>query len=281
MQANTRKTTSLLKKFFRNELGMTISVRTEKYSMGSSLNISYTLGASDNYVSSIVNCLQHGSFDGMIDLYEYREVPDFKVDGYVLETQKYVFVRQELPEPLRVAMANAIRNDFWSQLPEPTVDNFCENWDMETYNQVMDWNWSQFFHKNVKSSNRNFNTQDYEKVTILEAKNDPDNYGYYFTYTISGVEGVFDTRSYQVIKPKVKSSQKASKAVTEDSKVDVQLVDYTEKSVVVIGDTYPIRKDLKSIGGRFNKWLTIDGEKVAGWVFSKNKKEEVENFLGC
>jgi hypothetical protein len=60
---------------------------------------------------------------------------------------------------------------------------------------------------------------------------------------------------------------------------NIQIFDYTEKSFVVIGDTRPIKDDLKSIGGRFNPNLTIDDERVAGWVFSKNKRLEVEDLI--
>lgn len=56
----------------------------------------------------------------------------------------------------------------------------------------------------------------------------------------------------------------------ETSLEGVQVVDYSEKSVAVIGDTYPIRAMLKEQGGRFNKFLKVGGNTVAGWIFPKS-----------
>ena len=53
--------------------------------------------------------------------------------------------------------------------------------------------------------------------------------------------------------------------------------DYSDKSFVVVGDTKPIKDELKRFGGRFNKKL-YSGT-VAGWVFPIAVREEVEAFL--
>ena len=55
----------------------------------------------------------------------------------------------------------------------------------------------------------------------------------------------------------------------------IQILDYSDKSFAVIGDTKKIKDSLKSLGGAFNFRLTCG----AGWIFSKTKKETVENFL--
>lgn len=60
---------------------------------------------------------------------------------------------------------------------------------------------------------------------------------------------------------------------------NIEIHDYTEKSFIVIGDTKSIKDDLKMIGGRFNPNLTLEGERVAGWVFSKNKRLEIEELV--
>jgi hypothetical protein len=57
------------------------------------------------------------------------------------------------------------------------------------------------------------------------------------------------------------------------------IVNYSEKAIAVFGDTRPIKDQLKSLGGRFNPKLTHDGEKKAGWIFSKSKEQEVRNLL--
>lgn len=59
----------------------------------------------------------------------------------------------------------------------------------------------------------------------------------------------------------------------------LQIVDYSEKAVAVIGDTKEIKDQLKSLGGRFNKFLTINGQRQAGWIFQKSKEDELNNLL--
>lgn len=60
---------------------------------------------------------------------------------------------------------------------------------------------------------------------------------------------------------------------------DFIIVDYSEKAIAVFGDTKPIKEQLKTLGGRFNPGLTHEGEKKAGWVFSRSKRDELKNLL--
>lgn len=57
------------------------------------------------------------------------------------------------------------------------------------------------------------------------------------------------------------------------------IVDYSEKALAVFGDTKPIKEELSALGGRFNPKLTYEGEKKAGWIFSKSKREQLEKLL--
>ena len=57
---------------------------------------------------------------------------------------------------------------------------------------------------------------------------------------------------------------------------NVQIVDYNAGvSIAVVGDTYPIRKELKNMGGIFRK----HNEHGPCWVFSLKRRKEVENFI--
>ena len=56
---------------------------------------------------------------------------------------------------------------------------------------------------------------------------------------------------------------------------DFQIIDYSEKAIAVIGDTRSIKDQLKELGGRFNFRLTCG----AGWIFSKQKEQEVRTLL--
>lgn len=61
----------------------------------------------------------------------------------------------------------------------------------------------------------------------------------------------------------------------------VEVVDYSDKSFVLYGNTKPIKEQLKELGGRFNMNLRAsNGFTFAGWVFPITKKEGVLEALG-
>lgn len=72
-------------------------------------------------------------------------------------------------------------------------------------------------------------------------------------------------------KPEPKQSEPAKATTTEG----IQLINYSEKAIAVIGDTRAIKETLKAIGGRFNAHLTCG----AGWIFSKSKEEAIKAAL--
>lgn len=57
------------------------------------------------------------------------------------------------------------------------------------------------------------------------------------------------------------------------------IVDYSEKAVAIFGDTKAIKDQLASLGGRFNMYLTLNGKKCAGWIFPKNKEDELRRLV--
>jgi len=61
----------------------------------------------------------------------------------------------------------------------------------------------------------------------------------------------------------------------------MELLDYTDKSFVVVGDTKNIKDRLKELGGRYNPNLTHPEtkERLSAWIFSKKQKEKVESFI--
>ena len=66
-----------------------------------------------------------------------------------------------------------------------------------------------------------------------------------------------------------KKSVKERKSVSLDNVVSsgVKIVRYSEKCLAIVGDTKPLKTLIKEkFRGRFNPSLTIDGQKVAGWV---------------
>ncbi len=91
----------------------------------------------------------------------------------------------------------------------------------------------------------------------------------------------------EVIEPIIEESAPEAEVATEilpqpqpienDIEKVLKLViqDYSDKSFVVIGDTKLVKEALKNLGGRFNKFLKCG----AGWVFKKEKLEEVKQAL--
>lgn len=68
----------------------------------------------------------------------------------------------------------------------------------------------------------------------------------------------------------------------------IKIIEYSERSIVVIGDTKEIKDKFKVDGkylGRFNKFLSIkddnseEATKKAGWVFSIKHRQFVENIV--
>ena len=55
----------------------------------------------------------------------------------------------------------------------------------------------------------------------------------------------------------------------------MQIIDYSEKAIAVVGDTRAIKETLKTIGGRFNSHLSCG----AGWIFSKAKEDSLREAL--
>ena len=61
--------------------------------------------------------------------------------------------------------------------------------------------------------------------------------------------------------------------------MSINIVNYSEKSIAVLGETKPIKEHLSAIGGKWNPSLTHNGEKVAGWIFVISKRDEVKKVL--
>lgn len=68
--------------------------------------------------------------------------------------------------------------------------------------------------------------------------------------------------------------------IQESSTVEgVEVVGYSEKALAVFGDTRALADDLKAIGAKFNRALTYNGERRAGWIISRRKADELAAVL--
>lgn len=87
-------------------------------------------------------------------------------------------------------------------------------------------------------------------------------------------------KPFSVVTKKVRKTRtKKVEIIVPDIKIDdiicenlnIQIIDYSEKSFAIIGETKPIKDLLKLLGGRFNFKLSCG----AGWIFPITKKNEV------
>ncbi len=96
MKSESAKGAAMIKKFIK-DLGVAASVRSENYSMGSSINVSVEDQPPAMYekIKSFANNFQYGHFNGMEDIYEYsnnrKDIPQ----------AKFVFVNNKISSVLK------------------------------------------------------------------------------------------------------------------------------------------------------------------------------------
>lgn len=89
-----------------------------------------------------------------------------------------------------------------------------------------------------------------------------------------GLKGVYKLKNKDVVKIENKKVQSA-----KVQRKDIFIVDYSDKAVAIFGNTKSIKNNLKSIGCRFNRFLTYKGEKQAGWILQASKKELLNQII--
>ena len=102
-----------------------------------------------------------------------------------------------------------------------------------------------------------------------------------FTSVFGGVDYLFFNRETApenreislYTKPEPKQN-KTNETETIEAK-GLQIIDYSERAIAVVGDTKAIKETLKTLGGRFNAHLTCG----AGWIFSKTKESTLREAL--
>lgn len=102
-----------------------------------------------------------------------------------------------------------------------------------------------------------------------------------FTSVFGGVDYLFFNRETApenreislYTKPEPKQN-KTNETKMIDAK-GVQIIDYSEKAIAIVGETRAIKETLKTLGGRFNSHLSCG----AGWIFSKTKEATLREAL--
>ena len=93
-------------------------------------------------------------------------------------------------------------------------------------------------------------------------------------YLLFNRETAPENREISLYKKPATKQNKTNETKTINAK-GLQIIDYSEKAIAIVGETRAIKDTLKSLGGRFNAHLTCG----AGWIFSKSKEDAIKATL--
>ena len=123
----------------------------------------------------------------------------------------------------------------------------------------------------------------HKRICVRDRWNDDlwDHNDSAFTSVFGGVDYLYFNRETApenrgislYTKPEPKQN-KTNKTETFEAK-GLQIIDYSEKAIAIVGETRAIKETLKTLGGRFNSHLSCG----AGWIFSKTKETTLREAL--
>lgn len=82
-------------------------------------------------------------------------------------------------------------------------------------------------------------------------------------------------RLFKTIHTETPPKQPTAGPTPKAKKPEIQIVNYSDKALAIIGDTKPLKDHFKRIGARFNPYLHIEGGRVCGWIVPKSRKNEL------
>lgn len=230
-----------------NFSGVKFSVTSEDFAGGNSVNISWNDGPTVKQVEEFTSKYQYGHFNGMEDMYENTnrrdDIPQAK---YISESRSMSNEAEQVLKPI----AEQIYNNDKSERNEYPYN--CRD--------AAQFLYKVFYHSSIPSG-----------ATITDIIPTGETCG------LCSPE-VFYKIGYTLPEGAQKECIKAttSGAPTEPAKAgSIELIEYSEKSIAVIGETKPIKDILKELGGKFNFRLSCG----AGWIFPKTKSEAVIKAL--
>ena len=123
----------------------------------------------------------------------------------------------------------------------------------------------------------------HERICVRDSWNDDlwDHNDTAFTSVFGGVDYLFyyretapENREISLYTKPEPKQNKTNKTETIEAK-GLQIINYSEKAIAVVGETRSIKETLKTLGGRFNSHLSCG----AGWIFSKAKEATLREAL--
>ena len=164
VEASTRKSTILLKKYIKEKYNIDCNIKSESFSGGNSLNISYKFGCDDENLSDIKTALCDSGFDGMQDLKYNIDCSSIIIDGFKLATFNYVHIKQEISEEFIKKCSLMLSDAKIFDVPDllPDFSNYNTSF-TEIYGRA--WTWAQLIYQSFRK--RNFITQDENKINLI------------------------------------------------------------------------------------------------------------------
>lgn len=218
--------------------GTKFSVRCSNFAGGNSVHVDYVDGPTTGRVEEVINKYQYGSFNGMQDIYEYTNTRED------IPQAKYVSANRS-----KSAEVNNLEGALEKLIGTPT--------DTEYNNRP-----SQMLY-------RLFYKTDLEHCTVKGIERNPDitcgSFEDFYRIVVEKDESVI------LPAPKEQIAPMTIEAGT------VQVIEYTDKSIAVVGDTKSIKTILRALGGKFNYHLSCG----PGWIFKKADFHKVTAVLGA
>lgn len=214
------------------------SVTSDSFSMGNSVHISWEDGPTTDKIKEISSKYQYGHFNGMEDIYENTNSRDD------IPQAKYVSESRHMSEELKALLMPDAEKIF-------TADRYAYIHDAASF-----------------------------LYRIFAACSIP------FGATVIGIEPtgatcglnspeVFYKIAYTLPEPEEQPAAAPQYKEVETKAGEVNIIDYSEKAIAVIGDTKPIKDKLKELGGSFNPRLSCG----IGWIFPKTKLSTLQTAL--
>jgi len=281
-KADSRKTTHLLKKYFKEVLNIKSSIKSDQFSMGSSITVNYKLGPATSYVDAVINRLEWGNFNSMEDIYESKSAAlrGLYLDGYELQEFKYTSSVREVPREFMVRVAVLMDKNINASFI-PKLEDIPGSTTDEKLSRDADFKGSPFhsYYNLVRHvlSTASFQTEDHTEIEDLKYHDDLDDQGQrylgiYFTYKLKGK--TYDTREF--IEGTTKLDTPPKTVVN-----NIQIVNFDNKNIIVVGFLKDIKKQLISLGGEYKSNVNIKGfgEKLEGVILHKSNLEDVTNII--
>lgn len=219
--------------------GIKFSCKSESFSGGNSVNVDWHDGPTSEEVDKIIRKYQYGHFNGMEDIYE--------------DTNR----RNDIPQVKYVSTSRHESPETEEALKSPEVAKILEHfpadreWERERFP-------SHIF--NNTSIPAGAKVVGVEEMTAEEVENN----------NFHGVAGYYKLKLdlSNVVEQKSESKPTERPEMQEN---EVKVIEYG-RGLAVIGNTKPIKDQLKALGGRFNPRLSVG----CGWVFTSDKLEALK-----